>query len=114
MFPHLLICALLQGEFPEEGHGEVRLRLTQASADVLAKVPDLKRWQVAPTMSRGAVVSAKRDLGPEKQNQAEKKTAEKKPHTHKRNKEEDQHEIKKTRERKQKFSNLRLRKFTRV
>ena len=75
--PHLLIGALLQGEFPEEGDGKVKLRLTQASAEVLGKVPGLKRWQVAPTMSRGAAVSAKKDLGP-MQNTEKKKTTRKK------------------------------------
>ena len=45
---------LPSGEQPSKGHGQVKLSLTEASGDVLAKVVDLKRWQVAPTMTRGS------------------------------------------------------------
>lgn len=47
------------GEFPTSGDGRVRVRLSPASADILEKVPNLQRWQVATTMTRGSKASDK-------------------------------------------------------
>lgn len=39
---------------PINGNDDMKIRLTDASANVLVKVPELKRWSVQPTMTRGA------------------------------------------------------------
>ena len=46
------------GDFPQKGSEDVKIVLTDASLDILARVPELKRWKVAPPMTRG-VKSAK-------------------------------------------------------
>ena len=37
-----------------DGSGQVKIRLSEASGDVLTKAGALKRWQVQPPMTRGA------------------------------------------------------------
>ena len=39
---------------PSDGDGEVLITLTETSAEILAKIPELKTWSVAPTMTRGS------------------------------------------------------------
>ena len=46
--------------WPEDGAGEVKVVLTQESALVLPKIPEMRRWQVQPTMTRGAKAAAKK------------------------------------------------------
>lgn len=47
----------LSGVHPEKGDGQVRIRLTETSTEVLEKANSLPKWQVAPPMTRGAKAS---------------------------------------------------------
>ena len=49
------------GQDPEDGDGDVKIVLTDASASALAHVHGMKKWRVGPTMTRGskAVTSVK-------------------------------------------------------
>eukprot|EP00438_Fugacium_kawagutii_P008763 Skav206806 [mRNA] locus=scaffold1990:253368:261683:- [translate_table: standard] len=42
------------GEYPDRGDGQVRITLSSASSDVLSRVSNLRRWNVAPPMTRGS------------------------------------------------------------
>ena len=44
------------GVHPEDGGGQVTIRLTEASNEVLEKVSGLQRWRVAPPMTRGSKI----------------------------------------------------------
>ena len=47
------------GEHPEDGDGEVRIKLTLGSEAILEKVPKLKKWNVQHPMIRGSNAAAK-------------------------------------------------------
>ena len=49
---------MLRGIQPSHGDGEVRVRLSPDSAQVLDKVATLKKWSVAPPMTRGSKAAA--------------------------------------------------------
>lgn len=46
--------------WPEDGGGEVKVVLTEECCSVLEKIPEMRRWQVQPTMTRGAKAAAKK------------------------------------------------------
>lgn len=46
------------GEHPRDGGGDVRVVLTNESVGILAKIPSMTRWNVPPTMTRGAAAAA--------------------------------------------------------
>lgn len=70
----LVHLPVLSGEFPDSSDGDVDVMLTEESGNVLARVPDLARWQVAPTMTRGAGAAAGASIAP-KAKSAPTKTA---------------------------------------
>ena len=49
-----MLAPAVWGKQPLDGDGKVKVTLSEESSDVLAKVPDLKKWRVAPTMTRGS------------------------------------------------------------
>ena len=76
MMPSLNLIVCIQGKQPNQGSGRVEITLSDASADVLAKVEGLQCWHVGPTMQRG---SNHPDDLPKVKNQSQKKPTEAKP-----------------------------------